>query len=276
MKGEPGRERSILSKVARFVAATSNRGFLLDLFAFVLNATLMIFLMRAFREMIGRASHGDVAAERLLFGMGVALFVLAPIGATLSRWQFHQRRSGKEPMEGVDQMGGCLFNPIFYFCLTAVIFAAVNAAILQTVYGKNEPDGGIFVGSILLGLVLMIVHTWLVYRFFTTPKNLPRSAFLQSRTAGFLGELCLFANMALFQLVWNLLGSVEAPRPANAFDLFGRILILLFVALLLYFPPRMFYLVDDIGKRRTWLMILLANTPILLRVLAGWGYGERW
>jgi hypothetical protein len=33
----------------------------------------------------------------------------------------------------------------------------------------------------------------------------------------------------------------------------------------------MFYLVEDIGKRRTWVMILLANAPVLVRVLFGWG-----
>jgi len=254
----------------------SNRGLLIDLFVFVLNLTVMLLLSRLFVDTIHRASAGDKTAEYVLFSMAVALFVLAPVGATLKRWSFHQRLKGTETGDWSDQLGGCLFNPIFYFCLTAVIFATVNAFVLQTVYGRKEPDGGVFVSSIFIGIALMITHTVLVYRYFSPPKKAPRSAFLRSRAAGMIGDVCLFANMVLFQLIWNLLSTIDAPRPASLFDFVSRFLILAFLALLLYFPPRMFFLAEDIRKRRTWLIILLANSPILLRVMLGIGSGVRW
>lgn len=254
----------------------SNRGLLLDLFVFALNLTVMVALSRLFIGTIRRASAGEESAQAILFGMAVALFVLAPLGATLSRWSNHQRLGGAKTETGKDPMDGCLFNPIFYFCLTAVIFASVNATILQTVYGKREPDGGVFVGSVFVGLALMILHTVLVYRYFTTPKAPPRFAFLRSRAAAWIGNACLFANMVLFQLIWNLLSTVELPRVSGVFDFVARLLLLVFLALLLYFPPRMFYLAEDIGKRRTWLMILLANSPILVRVMLGTESGVHW
>lgn len=249
----------------------SNRGLLLDIFVFLLNLTVMMTLSRLFVGVIHRASAGDKASTNILFGMAVALFVLAPLGATLKRWHVHQRsRPVADPLEG------CLFSPIFYFCLTALIFASVNAFILQNVYGRKEPDGAVFVGSIFGGLALMVTHTVLVYRYFSTPKKPPRLAFLRSPASAWIGDACLFANMVLYQLIWNLLSTADLPRPSGVLDFVFRFLVLCFLALLLYFPPRMFYLADDIGKRRTWLMILLANSPILVRVLFGVGSGVQW
>ena len=265
-----------IKKALAYLSAVANRGLLLDLFVFVLNLTVMLALARLFHGTIQRASAGDKLAEIILFSMGVSLFLLAPIGATLKRWSFHQRAQGEKVEDWSEHLGGCLFNPIFYFCLTALIFASVNAFILQTVYGKKEPDGTVFVSSIFVGIALMILHTVLVYRYFSPPKSRPRFSFLRSRASAFLGDACLFVNMILFQLIWNLLSFADVPRPAGVFDFLFRFLILIFLALLLYFPPRMFYLAEDIRKRRTWLMIFLANSPILARVMFGIGSGVHW
>lgn len=248
---------------------SANRGMLLDLFVFVLQLAAMSALSHGFVLLIQKSSAGNQAATLALFAMGVAMFVLAPVGATLKRWHLHQRLATRSGGLDADPMGSCLFNPIFYFCLTAVIFAAINAFVLQTVYGKQEPPGGVFVGSIFGGIALMIAHTALVYRYFAPPKKAPRSAFLRSPASGLIGDACLFLNMVLFQLLWGLLGTVEAPRPAGIFDVVFRVLILLFLALLIYFPPRMFYLAEDIGRKRTWVTILLANSPVLARFLLG-------
>jgi hypothetical protein len=32
----------------------------------------------------------------------------------------------------------------------------------------------------------------------------------------------------------------------------------------------MFYLAEDVGKRRTWMMTLVPNAPVTARVLLGW------
>lgn len=256
-------------KVRTLFGGLSNRGFQLDIFVFLLNLGAMTVLSRWFVATIKRASEDDEASMVVLCAVAAGMFVLAPIGATLKRWHFHQSLQAQGRKADHDPMGSCLFNPIFYFCLTAVIFASINAFVLQSIYGQEEPPGAIFVGSILGGIVLMFGHTVLVYRYFSIPTSAPKSAFLRNPVSGTIGDILLFSNMVLFQLIWNLLALGGIPPPSGTFDFLARFFILLFLALLLYFPPRMFYLAQDVGKRRTWAMILLANSPVLIRFLFG-------
>jgi hypothetical protein len=244
----------------------SHRGLLLDLVVLGVNLVGVTLLEGFFLGVVRQAAADDPAAMWTMFGCAVALFVLAPVGATLKRWHYHQRLGGRRV--DLDGAAGCLFNPIFYFCLTAVIFAAINAFLMQQLYGKRDP-GPIFVASMFFGIALMIAHTVLVYRFFSPPKAPPRSAFLRGPASEFIGDACLFANMLLFQLFWNLLSFAGVGPPGSVLDAVARLLILSFLALLLYFPPRMFYLAEDAGKARTWLMILLANAPVIARLVLG-------
>ena len=75
--------------------------------------------------------------------------------------------------------------------------------------------------------------------------------------------------MILFQIAWNLLTFADLGRPSGLAEFLGRLFFLCFIALLIYFPPRMFYLAEDINRRRTWLTMLLANSPVIVRVLIG-------
>jgi len=267
-------DRSVLKRGFAAIFRRSNRGLLLDIVVFVLNVFLMRLLAGYFLDIAGRASNGDELSGFLIFAFCVSLFVLPPLGAVLKRWHFWERRKSQEVEENV--LSGCLFNPIFYFCLTAIIFSAINAFILQYFFGNGDPGGGIFVSSIFLGLGLMIVHTWLVYRYFTPPKHPPSSAFLRSPASETLGDICIFVNMLFFQIIWNFLSFEGLPRPGSFVEVVGRILFLGFIALLLYFPPRMLYLAEDISKRRTWLTILLANSPMIFRVVIGTSSGSNW
>lgn len=246
----------------------SQRGLLLDIVVFTVNLLGMGYLMRGFQDLIRQASADDSAAIATLFGFGVALLVLAPAGATLTRWHYHQHR-GVQAGRAEHPVAGCVFNPIFYFCLIAVIFAGVNAFVLQQVYGRREPNGAVFVSSVFIGIGLIIVHTWLVYRYLSPPRQPPRSAFLRGRASEMLGDACLFANMLVFQVIWNALSFAGLGAPSGVVEAVLRLLVLCFLALLLYFPPRMFYLADDIGRARTWLTILLANSPVIARLVLG-------
>jgi hypothetical protein len=246
----------------------SNRGLLLDLVVLGVNLLGMTLLEGFFLRVLRQAAADDRGSMWILFGGAVALFVLPPLGATLKRWHYHRRLEGTAA-NAPDLLGGCLFNPIFYFCLTAVIFAAVNAFIMQRVFGNRDPGAAVFVSSIFIGLGLMVLHTVLVYRFFSPPRKPPRSAFMRGPASEIIGDACLFANMLLFQLIWNLLSFAGLGPPGGAVNAVARLLVLCFLALLLYFPPRMFYLAEDAGRARTWLMILLANAPVIARLLLG-------
>jgi len=252
-----------------------NRGLLLDVVVFSVNIAVMGLLVERFGGVVRRASADDPAALAVLFAGAVALFVLAPLGATLKRWHYHQRR-GAGAADITEPISGCLFHPIFYFSLATVVFATVNAFVMQQVYGRREPDGTVFVTSILAGIGLIILHTALVYRYFSPPQRPPRSAFLRGRASAVLGDACLFANMLLFQVIWNALSFAGLGAPGGIGEALARLAVLCFLALLLYFPPRMFYLAEDIGRPRTWAMILVANSPVIARMVIGSREGMPW
>jgi hypothetical protein len=110
---------------------------------------------------------------------------------------------------------------------------------------------------------------WLVYRYFSRPKAPPKSAFMRSAVAETLGDVCLFVNMLVFQAVWNLFSFVGVGAPSGVVEAVARLGMFGFLALLLYFPPRMFYLAEDMNRRWTWVTIVAANAPVMWRLVAG-------
>jgi hypothetical protein len=247
--------------------AKQNRGLLLDIVVFVTNLFLMRLLARRFLELFELASADDQLAQFGLSLAAVAMWILPPTGAVLKRWHYHQRLKGREPYGA---LAGCLFNPIFFFCLNLVLVSAIIAALGTQLLGNAMADNGaIFVSTILCGLVLTIIQTYLIYQYFRPPKKPPHWKFLMRPESDVLGDACLFLNMILFQIGWNLLTLGSLGRPSDLTEIIGRFFALCFIALLIYFPPRMFYLAEDINRPRTWVTMLLANSPVIFRVLVG-------
>jgi hypothetical protein len=249
-----------------------NRGLLLDVTVFLANVFLMWLLTPLFLSVIRRAGEEEPLSLIVVFLMLGAVFVLPPAGAILKRRHFHKRRRGtNSDLDSIlSNTSGCLFNPIFYFCLQLVILSAISAFFMNYVLGTSDPGPEIFIASLFVLLTFAILNTYFVYRYFSPPKSEPKIKFLQSHNAELLGDACIFANMLIYQLVWNLLTMGEMfGRVSSVSDLFGRFFFLSFVALLIYFPPRIFYLAEDINKLRTWLTMFLANSPVILRVLFG-------
>lgn len=247
-----------------------NRGLLLDIVVFIMNIFLMRLLTRQFIELFSQVDAENPSAKLGIGLICVAMWILPAAGAILKRWSFHQRRDAPtlETME--TKLGGCLFNPLFYFCLNLVISAGVLASLGEFVLGKRAMDtAGVFVPSIFAILILTILQTFFIYRYFSRPKQPPKWEFLRTRKAETLGDICLFLNMILFQVFWNMLTFADLGHPSGVAEFLGRLFFLCFIALLIYFPPRMFYLAEDINKRRTWLTMLLANSPVIIRVLIG-------
>jgi hypothetical protein len=244
-----------------------NRGLLLDIVVFAFNLLLVRLLMVRFVAMLRSAEDGDVISRWVLFLFILGIFFLPPIGATLKRWQYYVRRDDKTSLMDNDLVG-CLFGPIPYFIVSVLIFVVIETFILQYFYGDNGDDRTPMLVGTVLNLPVSAINTWLVFRFFSKPKKEPMIAFFKTPLASLIGDVSIFVNMLFYQLIWNLL-SGWFPRPADATEFFARGILLLILSLLIYFPPRMFYLADDINKRRTWLMILLANLPIIFRVMVG-------
>ena len=250
--------------------ARTNRGLLLDIVVFILNIFLMRLLTRQFIDLFNQVSPENPLAELALGLIFAAMWILPAAGAVLKRWHFHQRRDALTLDSMESGVGGCLFNPLFYFCLNLVISSAVLASLGDFYFGRRGLDSAaIFVPMIFAILILTIVQTFLIYRYFSPPKKPPKWDLLRTPQSETLGDICLFLNMILFQVFWNLLTFADLGHPSGVVEFLGRLFFLCFIALLIYFPPRMFYLAEDIHRRRTWLTMLLANSPVIIRVLIG-------
>lgn len=254
--------------------AEENRGLLLDLFVFLLNLFLMQWLTGYAVELFAVANAGNSLAQFLLLMACVAMYVLPAAGATLKRWHAHERLKAAKQTVNFDEqfsgLAGCLFNPIFYFCLNLVLMSAIVAGLGGFLFGERLlQNGAIFVPLILGGMICTIVQTYLIYRYFSAPQKPPKYDFLRTAQSETLGDVCIFVNMVLFQIVWNLLNFAGLGGPSGVAEFCGRLFFLCFLALLIYFPPRMFYLAEDIERPRTWLTMLLANSPVIVRLLVG-------
>ena len=252
--------------------AKTNRGLLLDVFVFVMNVFLMRLLTKQFIDLFSHVSADDPTAKLALGLTFLAMWILPAAGAVLKRWHFHQRlkAQGITAESEETKLAGCLFNPLLYFCLNLVITAAVLTSLGEFVFGRRLLDtGAVFIPLTIAGMILTIVQTFLIYSYFSPPKKPPHSEFLLSPQSETLGDICLFMNMILFQVFWNMLTFAGLGHPSSLLEFGGRLFFLCFIALLIYFPPRMFYLAEDINRPRTWLIMLLANSPVIVRVLIG-------
>jgi hypothetical protein len=265
----PAADTSKKSPFKRLFAKT-NRGLLLDIVVFILNIFLMRLLTRQFIDLFSQVSAENPLAKLILGLIFAAMWILPAAGAVLKRWHYHQRRNALTLDSMESNVGGCLFNPLFYFCLNLVISSAVLASLGDFFLGRRLFDSGaIFVPMIFAILFLTILQTFLIYRYFSPPKKPPKWDLLRTPQSETLGDICLFLNMILFQVFWNLLTFADLGHPSGVVEFLGRLFFLCFIALLIYFPPRMFYLAEDIHRRRTWLTMLLANSPVIIRVLIG-------
>jgi len=251
--------------------AKQNRGLLLDILVFVANVLVMRLLSGMVIELFRQVSAEQPAAKLLLGLMFLAMWILPALGAVLKRWHFHRRLKAEGRTFNADSnLAGCLFNPIFYCCLNLVITSAVLTGLGDALFGRALLNNGpLFVSLIIAGLILSIFQTFLIYQYFSAPKHPPRSEFLRDPRSEALGDICIFLNMMLFQVMWNLLTFAPLGPPSSVLEFGGRLFFLCFIALLVYFPPRMFYLAEDINHPRTWMTMLLANSPVILRVLLG-------
>jgi hypothetical protein len=253
------------------ILAKENRGLLLDIVVFVLNIFLMQRLTGYVIELFSLVSAEEPLAQFIISVGALSMWVLPAAGAVLKRWHFHRRlqKEGRK-VEWGSGAAGCLFNPILYFCMNLVLVSAIIAGLGQFLFGRRALNSAaFFVPTIFVGLGATILQTFLIYRYFSPPKKPPQSEFLRSSESELLGDVCIFVNMILYQVLWNLLTFAPLGRPSGPGEFIGRLLVLCFIALLIYFPPRMFYLAEDIHRRRTWLTMLLANSPVIIRVLIG-------
>ena len=238
------------------ILAKENRGVLLDVVVFFLNLLLMQWLTHYVVELFRLADAGEPLAQFFLSLACLAMWILPVAGAVLKRWHFHRRLKAR--------------GKSYDFCLNLVLVSAILTGVGRFLFGDwLLQNGAIFVPLIITGLILTIVQTYLIYRYFSPPRQPPQHQFLRHAESETFADICIFLNMILFQAAWNMLTLADLGRPSGPAEFLGRLFFLSFIALLIYFPPRMFYLAEDINRPRTWLTMLLANSPVIIRILIG-------
>lgn len=248
------------------IFAQKNRGLLLDILVFLTNLFLMHLLVKLFLVIFRQASAGDMIAKSasLLFYLG--LLVLPSLGAVLKRWHFHQR--SKTLGESAEADGwlpfGCIFLPFAYLVVNMFITLAVSLTLLELFPGTEV--GGAF---LIFGLPYNIFQMVLVFRYFSPPKQKPKSGFLRDPRSDVWGDVCIFLNVILYQVLLNWVILVYPGFHEGKFV--DRFVPLLVFALLMYTAGRIFFLAEDISHPRTWLTILVANSVVILRALFSMG-----
>ncbi|MEP6913914.1 MAG: hypothetical protein ABI923_14225 [bacterium] len=251
-----------------------NRGLLLDIVVFFINLILMRILTVLALNLVLQAKENVTA--KLVVGMFFAgVFFLQPAGPILKRWSFHQRH--KSFNLNKTELAGCLlcWFMLLYLVMMMLICATASILLSEAVFEKGPVTANVGVLTFLSGFGLSIVSTVAIYRYFLKPKNKPRWRFLTTPQAAFLGDTCMFLNVICLQILWHsltaskffweLLTSTPLGKAGSFTDILGRFIIIGVLALLVYFPARIFYLVEDQHRKITWLTMLLANLPLILR-----------
>jgi len=251
---------------AAYIFARKNRGLLLDITIFLANVFLMRLLVGVFLDIFQQASAGDTFAKAELLFFYLGMLVLPSVGAVLKRWHFHQRL--KRLREEENKWGwlpfGCIFLPVAYLIVNMWITLAFALSFLELFPDSELGSKGS--GLLLVfGLVYNVFQTVLVFRYFSPPKRKPEFKFMRDPRSDVLGDVCIFLNMILYQVLLNW-GALSYPGFHEG-KFVDRFFPLIIFALLMYLTGRIFFLVEDIRRPRTLLTILLANSPIIVRTI---------
>lgn len=258
----------------RKVFEQKNRGILLDIVVFFTNLILMNILTMLSMKFVRRAEENDVFATTIVGLFFAGVFFLQPLGPILKRWSFHQRFDFD-----MNSVAGCLLSGFMFFYLIMMILISGTATIIlsEVVFERGSPESDIGPLFVLGGFFLSIVNTVVIYRYFLRPKKAPRWKLLATPQSALLGDVLMFLNVICLQILWNNLTAAESfweslvrtplGRPGSFTDILGRFIVIGSLALLVYFPGRIFYLVEDKRRKITWLTMLLANMPLILRAV---------
>ena len=252
-----------------------NRGLLLDVTVFLFQLVLIRLLTTLSLRFVSQAEE-DAFAKTAISLFLIALFLLQPLGPILKRWSFHQHFKSFANDGGA--FTGFLLSVYKFFYIAAMWIMIYLAYIYFSDAFPAFHSEGIEKIVVAVAFVLPLLSGFVIFKYFQRPENPPRWKFLMTPQAEALGDLCMILNVICFQLLfavyvssphfWNALHKITRQAPGSFFDgLSGRLYVAGVAALLAYFPPRVFYLVIDQHRKITWLLMLLANLPLILAIV---------
>jgi hypothetical protein len=252
-----------------------NRGLLLDVTVFLFQLILVRLLTTLSLRFVSQ-SEKDALAKTAIALFLLGLFILQPLGPILKRWSFHQHFKSFANDEG--GLTSFLLSLYKFFYMAAMWIMIYLAYLYYTEAFPDFYSERIEKLVVAAAFVLPVVSGFVIFRYFRSPKKPPRWKFLMTPQAEALGDLCMFLNVICFQMLfsvyvssphfWNILHKLTRQSSGQFFQsLSGRLYVAGIAALLAYFPPRIFYLVIDQRRKITWLLMLLANLPLILAIV---------
>ena len=252
-----------------------NRGMLLDVTVFLFQLVLLRLLTKLSLGFVSQAED-DAFAKTTISLFLIGLFLLQPLGPILKRWSFHQHfKTFASDQNGLTSFLLSVYKFFYIAAMWIMIYLAYKYFSEAFPDYHSERIEQLVVAA---AFVLPVVSGLVIYTYFRRPKRTPRWKFLMTPQAEALGDLCMFLNVICFQMLfsvyvssphfWNVLHKITRQASGGFFEgLSGRLYIAGIAALLAYFPPRIFYLVTDQRRKITWLMMLLANLPLIVAIV---------
>jgi hypothetical protein len=264
----------------RQILAYRNRGLLLDIAVFLCQLVLIRALTNLSLNFVRQAQQ-SVFAKTAIGIFLVGLFVLQPLGPILKRWSFHQHfPSFEKDLDTLTSLFLSLYKFFYVAAMAIMIYLAYSYfAEAFRVNAEVAPESleKIVVAA---AIVLPIIGGVLVFRYFRKPGREPGWKFLLTPQAEVFGDVCMFVNVICFQILfsvyfasphfWNAIHKTTRLASGQLEGLSGRLYLAAIAALIVYLPPRLFYLVPPTSLHRrvlTLSLMLLANLPLILSIV---------
>ena len=251
-----------------------NRGLLLDVSVFLFQL-LSIRVVTTRAVGFARQAEVDIFAQTAIGLFLVGLFALQPLGPMLKRWSFHEHyNSFEKNQSGLTSFLLSIYKFFYIGAMWIMIYLAYSYFITAFPdFRSNRFEEMVVAGAFVLAPIMGTI----IFRYFRRPKRQPRLKFLMTPQAEALGDLCMFLNIICFQMLfsvyvssphfWNALHKITRQSSGVFDSLSGRLYLAGIAVLLVYFPPRIFYLVIDQHRKITWFIMLLANLPFILAII---------
>jgi hypothetical protein len=258
------------------IFARRNRGILFDVVMFCVQLILMRLLVFRLAEIIDQSKE-DVLAKAAVGGFCFALCFLQPAGVLLKRYGSIQISESDDRAYGdIIEYLGC------YYFVSQLILIGAGISFIFSMFGQLHIFDYICLGQVVLSLCLASLNVWIIGLYTTPPKHKLLQGFFRLPQVEIFGDLLILLNLILWQMLWGflLLGymrkgtaipnelmwlNIFMPQPE--YSMLAKFGWFFLAILVFYLSPRFIYLVHDRRRKLAWLTILLANSPVIYRII---------
>jgi len=253
-----------------------NRGILIDVVMFGVQLVLMRALVSRLADIIDQ-SKDDITAKATVGGFCFALCFLQPAGVILKRYGANRATEDEEGAYGkIVKDFGC------YYLVSQLILIGAGISFILGMLGQEHIFDKVCLGQLVLTFSLGILNLWIISLYATPPRHKPLRRLLELPQTEVLGDLLILLNLILWQMLWGFLmlgymrkGSSNPDElmwlnvflPQADYSVGARLGWFLLAVCVFYFTPRFIYLIHDRQRKLAWLTMLLANSPVIYRII---------